>query len=98
MPGRAAPVKGKTAAAKRADAVTQDNDAGQETPGTSADPAKMLVEHTPTDRLVTQRGLFGGPSTLVSDDLYAEVVRGAARRDRDRVIVEPSALVSMNTY
>ncbi|ONI72630.1 glycosyl transferase [Actinosynnema sp. ALI-1.44] len=49
-------------------------------------------------RLVTQRALFGGPSPLVSDDLYAQVGTGAATRSRDSVTVEPSSVVSMNTY
>nr|WP_042184342.1 glycosyltransferase [Kibdelosporangium sp. MJ126-NF4]CEL16234.1 Galactofuranosyl transferase [Kibdelosporangium sp. MJ126-NF4]CTQ94159.1 Galactofuranosyl transferase (EC 2.-.-.-) [Kibdelosporangium sp. MJ126-NF4] len=48
--------------------------------------------------LVTQRALFGGPSPLVSDDLYAQVSAGAAERSRDSVTVEPSSAVSMNTY
>ncbi|PPK65948.1 glycosyltransferase [Actinokineospora auranticolor] len=57
-----------------------------------------LVDHVPVGRLVTQRGLFAGPSPIVTEDLYAEVVQGAAQRRRDRVVVEPGSLVSMNTY
>jgi galactofuranosylgalactofuranosylrhamnosyl-N-acetylglucosaminyl-diphospho-decaprenol beta-1,5/1,6-galactofuranosyltransferase len=63
----------------------------------SADPA-MLSDHEPSGRLVTQRGLFAGPSTLVSNDMYAKVERGVARRERDRLDLEPSATVSLNTY
>jgi len=98
MPGKAAPLKGKTAAVKQADNPSQGNDRVKQPPAAAGDPARMLVDHLPAGRLVTQRGLFGGPSPLVTDDLYAEVVRGDARRERDRVIVEPASAVSMNTY
>src|SRR5262245_43159000 len=98
MPGRAAPAKGKTAAAKRTGAANQGSDTVKGKAKGSADPNAILVEHTPSGQLVAQRGLFAGPSPLVSNDLYAEVISGVARRDRDRVTIEPSALVSMNTY
>ncbi|WP_209636624.1 glycosyltransferase [Kibdelosporangium banguiense] len=94
MPGRTAPARGKTPATKtQANGHSAASDAAQP----SADPA-MLAAHEPSGRLVTQRGLFGGPSELVSDDLYAQVTRGVAHRDRDKVAIEPSATVSMNTY
>ncbi|MCE7004867.1 glycosyltransferase [Kibdelosporangium philippinense] len=48
--------------------------------------------------LVAQRALFTGPSPLVSEDLYAQVTAGTARRTRDGISVEPSSAVSMNTY
>jgi galactofuranosylgalactofuranosylrhamnosyl-N-acetylglucosaminyl-diphospho-decaprenol beta-1,5/1,6-galactofuranosyltransferase len=85
MPGKAAPARGKTTAAKAAVQKAK-----------AADP--KLVEHTPSGQLVTQRGLFAGPSPIIDNDLYADIVRGQARRERDRVIIEPSATVSMNTY
>ena len=85
MPGKAAPARGKTTATKAA--VQRAN---------AADP--KLVEHTPSGQLVTQRGLFAGPSAIIDNGLYADVVRGQARRERDRVVIEPSATVSMNTY
>jgi galactofuranosylgalactofuranosylrhamnosyl-N-acetylglucosaminyl-diphospho-decaprenol beta-1,5/1,6-galactofuranosyltransferase len=49
-------------------------------------------------RLVAQRGLFFGPSALVPEDLYAVVERGAARRERHRVLLTPGTRVSTNTY
>jgi galactofuranosylgalactofuranosylrhamnosyl-N-acetylglucosaminyl-diphospho-decaprenol beta-1,5/1,6-galactofuranosyltransferase len=55
-------------------------------------------EHTPHGRLTAQRGLFAGPSPLVSKDLYAEVREGVASRQRDSIALEPSAKVSGNTY
>jgi galactofuranosylgalactofuranosylrhamnosyl-N-acetylglucosaminyl-diphospho-decaprenol beta-1,5/1,6-galactofuranosyltransferase len=58
----------------------------------------QFIEHEPPTRLVAQRGLFTGPSQLVSDDLYAEVVSGVARRERERLLVTPNSKVSTNTY
>jgi galactofuranosylgalactofuranosylrhamnosyl-N-acetylglucosaminyl-diphospho-decaprenol beta-1,5/1,6-galactofuranosyltransferase len=58
----------------------------------------QFIEHEPPARLTAQRGLFTGPSQLVSDDLYAEVVRGVATRERERLLVAPNAKVSTNTY
>lgn len=49
-------------------------------------------------RLVVQRGPFTGPTPLVPEDLYAEVLRGAARRERDRIELAPATLVTTNTY
>ncbi len=49
-------------------------------------------------RLTAQRSLFAGPSELVSDDLYATVVRGVAQRRRREVLLEPHATVSTNSY
>ena len=49
-------------------------------------------------RLVVQRGLFFGPSALVPEDLYAVVLRGGARRERYRVILDPHSAVGTNTY
>lgn len=95
MPGRTAQARGETAKAK-AGASASENPAG-EVPASAVEPAP-LVEHEPGGRLVVQRGLFTGPSPLVSDDLYAQVTQGVARRDRDRLDMEPSAAVSLNTY
>lgn len=50
------------------------------------------------DRLVVQRGLFAGPSPLVPEDLYAQVQRGVARRERHRVELAPGSHVTTNTY
>jgi galactofuranosylgalactofuranosylrhamnosyl-N-acetylglucosaminyl-diphospho-decaprenol beta-1,5/1,6-galactofuranosyltransferase len=49
-------------------------------------------------RLVAQRGLFFGPSPRVPEDLYSVVEKGAARRERTRVTLEPNTRVSTNTY
>ena len=49
-------------------------------------------------RLVAMRGLFGGPSPLVSDDMYARSRRGRAHRERGRLRVEPDGHVTTNTY
>ena len=43
----------------------------------------------PAGRIVAQRGLFAGPSLLVPEDLYARIERGAARRERHRVVARP---------
>ncbi|MQA08442.1 MAG: glycosyltransferase [Pseudonocardiaceae bacterium] len=58
----------------------------------------LLVEHTAPDRLLAQRGLFAGPSDVVSKDLYAEIIEGVAHRERGSIVLDPSAEVSMNTY
>lgn len=55
-------------------------------------------EHVGSGRLLAQRGLFAGPSEVVSKDLYVEIVEGVATRRRDTVSLEPSARVSGNTY
>jgi galactofuranosylgalactofuranosylrhamnosyl-N-acetylglucosaminyl-diphospho-decaprenol beta-1,5/1,6-galactofuranosyltransferase len=57
-----------------------------------------LVEHTAPERLVAQRGLFSGPSSLVSADLYVEVDEGIGYRDRSSLRLEPHAHASSNTY
>ncbi|WFG46666.1 glycosyltransferase [Pseudonocardia alni] len=48
--------------------------------------------------LIAQRGLFTGPSALVPEDLYAEILRGAARRTRDRIDLTAATHVSTNSY
>lgn len=57
-----------------------------------------LVEHDAPQQLLTQRGLFAGPSQIVAEDLYAEVKRGVADRERHRLVVHPNASVTTNTY
>lgn len=63
-----------------------------------ADEAPILTEHAATGRLLAQRGLYSGPSDVVSKDLYGEVIKGVAARQRDAVSLEPAAFVSGNTY
>jgi galactofuranosylgalactofuranosylrhamnosyl-N-acetylglucosaminyl-diphospho-decaprenol beta-1,5/1,6-galactofuranosyltransferase len=57
-----------------------------------------LVEHAAPERLVAQRGLFSGPSSLVSADLYVEVDKGIGYRERSSLRLEPHAHASSNTY
>lgn len=57
-----------------------------------------LVEHTPSGRLVAQRGLFRGPDPVCPDDLYAQVLFGSAVRERQRLVVHPGSEVSLDTY
>jgi galactofuranosylgalactofuranosylrhamnosyl-N-acetylglucosaminyl-diphospho-decaprenol beta-1,5/1,6-galactofuranosyltransferase len=96
MPGRTAQARGD-AAKPRAGTSAQDDSAQGGLAKTSPEPA-TLTDHEPSGRLVAQRGLFTGPSPLVSDDLYAQIEVGIARRDRDRLDLEPSAAVTLNTY
>ncbi len=63
-------------------------------PAPAVDPAGG----TRPGRLVVQRGPFTGPTHLVPEDLYAEVLRGAARRERDLIELVPATHVTTNTY
>ncbi|MFP5021061.1 glycosyltransferase [Pseudonocardia phyllosphaerae] len=49
-------------------------------------------------RLVVQRGPFAGPTRRVPEDLYSEVLRGVAERDRERLHLVPGTHVTTNTY
>ena len=57
-----------------------------------------LVEHTPSGRLVAQRGLFRGPDPVCPDDLYSQVEFGSAVRERQRLVVHAGSEVGMDTY
>ena len=70
------------------DAVRHDSEAVRST----------LVQHGARSRFVVQRGLFAGPSPLIDDDLYAEVVSGFASRTRTRIAIDPHARVETNSY
>ncbi|WP_329046955.1 glycosyltransferase [Amycolatopsis sp. NBC_01488] len=48
--------------------------------------------------LIAQRGLYAGPAPIVSKDLYAEIHRGSAIRDRGSLRLDPGTKVSGNTY
>ena len=61
-------------------------------------PAGLIAAEPAPHRLLTQRGLFFGPSALVPEDLYARVERGAARRERFLVHLAPATTVTTNTY
>ncbi|RZQ62036.1 glycosyltransferase [Amycolatopsis suaedae] len=55
-------------------------------------------ERAPQGRLLAQRGLFSGPSDLVPEGLYAEVIAGIVTRRRDGITLAENAQVSCNTY
>lgn len=57
-----------------------------------------LVGHSPAGRLVAQRGLFRGSNPICPDDLYAQIGRGTAVRERERLVVHPSSTVTTDTY
>ncbi|MEU6641320.1 glycosyltransferase [Saccharomonospora sp. NPDC046836] len=88
MPGKAASATARQPAAVDTAPVTAPAGEGQ----------ALFSEHAPAGRLLAQRGLFAGPSDVVSKDLYSEIVEGVASRDRLSVTLEPSARVSGNTY
>ncbi|EHK84215.1 putative glycosyltransferase [Saccharomonospora azurea SZMC 14600] len=88
MPGKAAPATAPEQAKTGKTAASK---------ATSTDKA-LFSEHAGTGRLLAQRGLFAGPSEVVSKDLYAEILEGVAARERGSVTLEPSARISGNTY
>ncbi|WP_019818644.1 glycosyltransferase [Saccharomonospora saliphila] len=88
MPGKAAPATPPQQAADGSAPVAVS--AGEE--------QTLFSEHASAGRLLTQRGLYAGPSDVVSKDLYAEVLEGVVARERDRITLEPSARISGNTY
>lgn len=57
-----------------------------------------LVEHPAPERLVAQRGLFSGPSTLVPADMYVRIDHGLGHRERGSLRLEPHAHATSNTY
>ncbi len=57
-----------------------------------------LVEHTAPARFVVQRGTFAGPSSRVSDDLYASIETGDVHRRRFDVTLAQGATVNTDTY
>jgi galactofuranosylgalactofuranosylrhamnosyl-N-acetylglucosaminyl-diphospho-decaprenol beta-1,5/1,6-galactofuranosyltransferase len=73
---------------------------GPVAPGqTSPDVLKQrLTDHAAADRLVVARGVFAGPNVQVSDEMYARVVKGKARRERHALHLEVGATVDTNTY
>jgi galactofuranosylgalactofuranosylrhamnosyl-N-acetylglucosaminyl-diphospho-decaprenol beta-1,5/1,6-galactofuranosyltransferase len=75
-----------------------DDAADMVTPAASAGAERNLVEHTPSGRLVAQRGLFRGPDPVCPDELYAQVRLGAAARERQRLVVHPGSEVTQDTY
>src|ERR1700754_3079786 len=57
-----------------------------------------LTEHAAPERLVVARGLFTGPTPLVTDDLYARIVNGPAHRERYALHLDKGSNVSTNPY
>src|SRR6266545_8035040 len=47
---------------------------------------------------VVQRVMFASPNPKAPDELYAHGIRGAVRCERRRVVVEPDARMTTNTY
>ncbi|MGH3516893.1 MAG: glycosyltransferase [Haloechinothrix sp.] len=60
-------------------------------------PQPVLAERPGGGKLVAQRGLFAGPSDLVSKDLYCDVA-GVVTRHRTRLMLGESSRASCNTY
>jgi galactofuranosylgalactofuranosylrhamnosyl-N-acetylglucosaminyl-diphospho-decaprenol beta-1,5/1,6-galactofuranosyltransferase len=68
------------------------------TNGHAAADETTFAERIAQGRLTTQRGLFAGPSPIVSKDLYSELQRGSVVRRRASVSLEPGTRISGNTY
>jgi galactofuranosylgalactofuranosylrhamnosyl-N-acetylglucosaminyl-diphospho-decaprenol beta-1,5/1,6-galactofuranosyltransferase len=87
MPGKAASATGQ--APEASTVGTNGHAAADET---------TFAERVAQGRLTTQRGLYAGPSPIVSKDLYSELHWGSVVRERASVRLEPSTRVSGNTY
>ncbi|WP_433592422.1 glycosyltransferase [Nocardia sp. CA-145437] len=74
-------------------AVTETEDRKE----TGEAPVSLRAEHAAPDRLVLARGIFTGPATKISDDLYA-VAKGKVTRERRTLRLEKGASVNTNTY
>ncbi|WP_020668851.1 glycosyltransferase [Amycolatopsis nigrescens] len=92
MPGKAATGRA-TATAAKATPVTNGSHSG-----VAGEDATTFAERPPQGRLLAQRGLYAGPSAVVTKDLYAEVLAGVVSRHRAAITLEESAKVSGNTY
>ncbi|WP_019811504.1 glycosyltransferase [Saccharomonospora halophila] len=88
MPGKAAPATAPEQAPSGSPSAAA--------PASGEEP--LFSERASAGRLTAQRGLYAGPSDVVSRDLYAEVVEGVVTRRRHGLSLEPSARVSGNTY
>jgi galactofuranosylgalactofuranosylrhamnosyl-N-acetylglucosaminyl-diphospho-decaprenol beta-1,5/1,6-galactofuranosyltransferase len=60
--------------------------------------SNRVVDLTAPRWLVAQRGLFAGPSPLVSDDLYVEITEGRGDRTRAGLQLGPHGRATTNTY
>jgi galactofuranosylgalactofuranosylrhamnosyl-N-acetylglucosaminyl-diphospho-decaprenol beta-1,5/1,6-galactofuranosyltransferase len=59
--------------------------------------APFADSHSP-ERLLVQRTLFAAPTPEAPQDLYCEVRKGVAVRERRRLILDGHAVVSTNSY
>ncbi|MFC5290656.1 glycosyltransferase [Actinokineospora guangxiensis] len=64
----------------------------------SAATSETAEKKAKAGRLTAQRGLFGGPSAVVPDELYAEVVAGSAARSRTRLTLSPHSQATTDSY
>ena len=60
-------------------------------------PQSLLVDHTAPDRLVAARGIFAGPTTRISDELYV-VAKNVLDRDRLTLRLGKGGSAHTNTY
>jgi len=106
MSGKTVPESSKAEDLAAATQTQTTNGHSADTPADDLAKAKagnepILTEHTSHGRLLAQRGLFTGPSDLVSQALYARVSdhsKGIVTRTRDTMVVGPNAKVTTNTY
>ncbi|HEV7979372.1 glycosyltransferase [Amycolatopsis sp.] len=89
MPGKAAAATGQATGVSTVEPATNGHHAADET---------TFVERVAQGRLTTQRGLYAGPSPVVSKDLYSELEWGSVVRERTGISLESSTKVSGNTY
>ena len=65
---------------------------------TTAETSDTAKKKAKAGRVVAQRGLFTGPSAVVPDELYAEVVSGSAARSRTRLTLGPHTQATTDSY
>jgi galactofuranosylgalactofuranosylrhamnosyl-N-acetylglucosaminyl-diphospho-decaprenol beta-1,5/1,6-galactofuranosyltransferase len=60
---------------------------------------QLAPTQTPTDlRRLVQRTLFAPPRDLEPGELYYSIQRGVATAERHRIVIEPHAWITTNTY
>lgn len=60
--------------------------------------AALVAGHRTAGRLVLQRGVFTGPSTNISDGLYANIKKGTSARQRFAIQLPAGTHLHTNTY
>jgi galactofuranosylgalactofuranosylrhamnosyl-N-acetylglucosaminyl-diphospho-decaprenol beta-1,5/1,6-galactofuranosyltransferase len=58
----------------------------------------VLAKHPAPAELVVARGVFASASPQVPDDLYAKIVKGKVKRERESLKLEKGAIVTTDTY